>query len=177
MRSRHLIPRGIHLRLVIAISAVSIAAVAVSFVVVHERTAASLRNRIDRELNDQYAELQQHVLQRGRATDPATLAASSGRFVSRQQYHPEAPLLPVSPEGLPPVTNQTRIVDEELSESGSAPGEAGDESSEGIVNTGNGLSTLSTDETGKLRVLTEPIVAGGARIGTFRVADPLTSVD
>ena len=42
---------------------------------------------------------------------------------------------------------------------------------------GTGLTTISTDETGKLRVLTEPVVVDGARIGTFRVADPLTSVD
>ena len=39
------------------------------------------------------------------------------------------------------------------------------------------MTTISTDETGKLRVLTEPVVVGGTRIGTFRVADPLTSVD
>ena len=41
----------------------------------------------------------------------------------------------------------------------------------------DGLTTISTDETGKLRVLSEPIAVDGARIGTFRVADPLTSVD
>jgi two-component system OmpR family sensor kinase/two-component system sensor histidine kinase BaeS len=39
------------------------------------------------------------------------------------------------------------------------------------------LKTISTDETGRLRVLTEPVVVGGERIGTFRVADPLTSID
>ena len=39
------------------------------------------------------------------------------------------------------------------------------------------MTTISTDETGKLRVLTEPVVVGGTRIGTFRVADPLTSID
>ena len=33
------------------------------------------------------------------------------------------------------------------------------------------------EETGKLRVLTESIEAGGRRVGTFIVADPLSSVD
>ena len=66
-----LVPRGIRLRLGLAISAVSVAAVAASFFALHETTAANLRSRIDRELNDQYAEFQQHVLSGGRAHDPA----------------------------------------------------------------------------------------------------------
>ena len=161
----------------LAISAVSIAAVVASFVVVHARTAANLRNRIDHELNDQYAEFQHQVLQSGRVSDPAKLAAASERFVSGQRYHPEARIFVISPSGLPPVTNQARIVDEELAESRPGQGETGDESGGGIVDAGEGLSTVSTDETGKLRVLTQPIAVGGSRIGSFRVADPLTSVD
>ena len=80
------------------------------------------------------------------------------------------------PQGLAPVTNQTRIVDEELAESRRG-GESGEADAGGIVSAGDGLTTISTDETGKLRVLTEPVVVGGTRIGTFRVADPLTSMD
>ena len=82
----------------------------------------------------------------------------------------------VSPQGLAPITNQTGIVDEELAESRPG-GESGEADAGGIVSAGDGLTTISTDETGRLRVLTEPVVVGGARIGTFRVADPLTSID
>jgi two-component system OmpR family sensor kinase len=170
------IPRGIRLRLVLAISAVSIAAVAASFFALHETTAANLRSRIDRELNEQYAEFQQRVLSGGKVRDPAGLRAASERFVAGQRYHPEARIYLISPRGLVPVTNQTRIVDEELAESRS-DGESGEADAGGIVSAGDGLTTVSTDETGKLRVLTEPVVVGGTRIGTFRVADPLTSVD
>jgi two-component system, OmpR family, sensor kinase len=170
------VPRGIRLRLVLAISAVSIAAVAASFFALHETTAANLRSRIDRELNEQYAEFQQHVLSSGKVRNPAELQAASQRFVAGQRYHPEARIYLVSPQGLLPVTNQPRIVNEELTES-----RRGEESNEvdagGIVAAGDGLTTISTDETGKLRVLTEPVLVGGTRIGTFRVADPLTSVD
>jgi signal transduction histidine kinase len=173
---RRWVPRGIRLRLVLAISAVSVAAVAASFFALHETTAANLRSRIDRELNEQYSEFQQRVLASGRVSDPASLRAASERFVAGQRYHPEARIYVVSPPGVPPVTNQTRIVDEELSESRSG-GENGEADAGGIVSTEEGLTTISTDETGKLRVLTKPIVLGGARIGTFRVADPLTSVD
>src|SRR3954447_12332397 len=172
---RRWVPRGIRLRLVLAIATGSVGAVGGRFLALHARTAANLRSRIDRELNEQYAEFQQRVLASGRVTDPASLRGASERFVAGQRYHPEARIYVVAPQGGPPVTNQTRIVDEELSENRSG-GESG-EAHAGIVSTGEGLSTISTDETGKLRVLTQPIVVGGTQIGTFRVADPLTSVD
>ncbi len=173
---RRWVPRGIRLRLVLAISTVSVAAVTASFFALHATTAANLRSRIDRELNEQYAEFQQHVLSGGRVTDPAGLRAAGDRFVAGQRYHPEARIYLISPQGLPPVTNQTRTVDEELSESHSGH-ERGEADAGGIVSAGDGLTTISTDETGKLRVLTQPVVVDGTRVGTFRVADPLTSVD
>ena len=173
---RRWVPRGIRLRLVLAISAVSVAAVAASFFALHATTAASLRSRIDRELNEQYAEFQQHVLSSGRIADPASLRAAGDRFVASQRYHPEARIYMISPDGLAPVTNQARIVDEELAE-GRTSHEGGEGDAGGIVATGDGLTTISTDETGKLRVLTHPVVVDGTRVGTFRVADPLTSVD
>src|SRR5512132_1802689 len=114
---RRWVPRGIRLRLVLAISAVSIAAVAGSFFVLHETTAANLRSRIDRELDEQYAEFQQRVLSGGKVRDPAGLRVAGERFVAGQRYHPEARIYLISPTGLPPVTNQTQIVDEELAES------------------------------------------------------------
>src|SRR6266545_770795 len=149
---RRWVPRGIRLRLVLAISAVSVSAVAASFFALHETTAANLRSRIDRELNEQYAEFQQRVLSGDRVSDAASLRAASERFVGGQRYHPESRIFLIAPQGLAPVTNQTRIVDEELAESRSE-GENGEENTGGIVG------------------------AGGATIGTFRVADPLTSVD
>jgi len=180
------VPSGIRLRLVLAISAVSVAAVAASFFALHETTAANLRSRIDRELNEQYAEFQQRVLSNGKVRDPAALQGASQRFVAGQRYHPEARIYLItadqrrpqtSPPDLPPVTNQVRIVNEELAETHSGDSESGEAGAGGIVSAGDGLTTISTDETGKLRVLTEPITVGGTRIGVFRVADPLTSVD
>jgi heavy metal sensor kinase len=174
---RRWVPRGIRLRLVLAISAVSVAAVVASFVALHATMSASLSGRIDRELNDQYAEFQQRVLTNGKVRDPAGLRAASEGFISGQRYHPEARIFAITPEGLTPVTNQQRIVDEELQESQPGGSESDEAGTGGIVTAGPGLRTVSTDETGKLRVLTEPITVDGVRIGTFRVADPLTSVD
>jgi signal transduction histidine kinase len=174
---RRLIPRGIRLRLVLAISAVSVATVAASFAALHEATAANLRSRIDRELNDQYAEFQQQVLRNGHAQDPVGLEQAGLRYVKGQSYHPEARIFVISPQGLPPVTNQRRIIGEELAEVHRRGAEPREDTPGGIVDAGDGLTTISTDETGRLRVLSAPVVVGGTRIGTFRVADPLTSVD
>jgi hypothetical protein len=113
---RRWVPSGIRLRLVLAISAVSMAAVAASFFALHETTAANLRSRIDRELNEQYAEFQQRALSTGQVHDPASLGATSARFVAGQRYHPEARIYLIIPARLPPVTNQARIVNEELAE-------------------------------------------------------------
>src|SRR3954469_21655140 len=120
------VPRGIRLRLVLAISAVSVAAGVASFIALHATTSASLRGRIDRELNEQYAEFQQRVLSGGKVRDAAGLRAASERFVAGQRYHPEARIYVVSPKALASVTNQARIVDEELAESrrGGENGEA-----------------------------------------------------
>ena len=174
---RRLVPRGIRLRLVLAISAVSVAAVAASFFALHETTAANLRSRIDRELNEQYAEFQQRVLSGGKVRDPASLRAASERFVAGQRYHPEARIYLVSPAGTRPChqpePDRRRGARREPPEAARAARPMPAASSP----PGTGLTTISTDETGKLRVLTEPVVVAGTRIGTFRVADPLTSVD
>src|SRR4051812_33245769 len=122
---RSWVPTGIRLRLVLAISAVSMTVVAASFFALHETTAANLRSRIDRELNEQYAEFQQRVLSGGRVDGAAQLRAASERFVAGQRYHPEARIYLITPNGLPPVTNQNRIVNEELSESRAGNEESG----------------------------------------------------
>ncbi len=168
---------GIRVRLVLAISAVTMATVGASFFALHETTAANLRGRIDRELHEQYAEFQQRVLAGGAVRDPAALARASSRFLAAQRYQPEARIYVISPHGLAPVTNQQRVIAEELAEARSGRGEQGEAAGGGIVAAADGLSTVSTDETGKLRVLTEPVLVGGTRVGTFRAADPLTSVD
>ena len=171
------VPRGIRLRLVLAISAVSVAAVAASFFALHETTAANLRSRIDRELNEQYAEFQQRVLSSGKVRDPAGLQGGERALRRRAALPPRGPHL----SGLAPGTGPCHQPDPDRRRGARREplenGESGEADAGGIVSAGDGLTTISTDETGKLRVLTEPVVVGGTRIGTFRVADPLTSVD
>jgi signal transduction histidine kinase len=196
---------GLRLRLALAISAVSLAVVAGSFVALRESTGADLRDRIDQELEDQWAEFQAAVLD-GEALDRSSLARRSERFVRSQRYHPSSRIFLVQIEGRPVVTNQRAVVereeeneleelegDEEGSELREERAEAREERREeranaleetgealgerGLLDAPSGLATVSGAETGNLRVLSEPIRVGGRRIGAFRVADPLTPVE
>ena len=181
---RSLIPGGLRLRLVLAICAVTMATVAASFAALHQATSANLRDRIDRELNDQYSEFRQEVLDSGAASDPTALEKASKRFVSSQRYHPEARIFAIAIDGSPQVTNEREIVEREIEDGAAERDESENESANsedgaggGIIDAPDGRTTVSTEETGRLRVLSVPIEVDGTRAGTFRVADPLNSVD
>jgi heavy metal sensor kinase len=172
-------PRGIRLRLVLAISAVSAATVAASFVALHAGTGSDLRARIDDELRTQYAEFRQQVIDKGEARTPAELERASRQFVVGQRYHPESRIFAIGVQGQPEVTNQRAIVERELESSQAEQGETGEggEGTQlGLLDAPNGLSTVSNQEAGPLRVVSEPITSGPNRTGTFRAAVPLTSV-
>ena len=180
---RRLAPRSIRVRLVIAISAVSAAAVGASFFALHEVTGAELRDSIDEELRSQVAEFEQEV-PAGDWAEPPVLEAASQRFVNGQQYHPESRIFVIEVAGQPTVTNQQEIVEREAKEEASGGSEdAGEQEGEedehgaGLLRTPEGLATVSNEETGRLRVITQPLVVDGRQAGTFRAAAPLTSVD
>lgn len=171
---------SIRLRLVVAISGVAAVAVLASFLALHEVTGADLRGQVDDELREQAVEFDQLVPLADR-TDPARLEEASRRFVGGQAYHPESRIFAIQVEGGAEVTNQREIVESELEgeghEEGEGEGEEPEEAEPGLLDAPEGLTTISTEETGKLRVLTEPIEADGRQVGTLVVADPLTSVE
>jgi two-component system OmpR family sensor kinase len=176
---RRFVPQGIRLRLVLAISAVSAVAVGASFIALHAGTGSDLRASIDDDLRTEYADFQQHVIDKGDANTPAQLEAASRRFVTGQRYHPESRIFAIGVKGMPEVTNQRAIVEKELEgrsgEQGES-GEGGEGNHLGLLDAPDGLSTVSNHEAGQLRVLSEPIGSGANRIGTFRASVPLTSV-
>jgi len=171
---RRLVPDSIRVRLVLAISAVSAVALVASFFALHEATGSELRGNIDEQLFEQSAEFEQAVSAEDVST-PARLEKAARQFVSSQRYHPESRIFAIQVAGGPVVTNQREIVESELEdEEEDADEEA---SATGVLEARDGLSTLSTEETGRLRVLTVPIESGNRTVGTLRVADPLNSVD
>lgn len=166
---------GLRLRLALAISAVSLAVVGGSFVALRESTAADLRHRIDRELREQAAEFDQQVGTGVRT--PAQLRSLSQRFLRSQRYHAKSRIFLISVTGGRPVTNQREVVERDLENESGADTDHESAEAGRLLSAPVGLSNRSMPETGGLRVLTEPVVGAGHRLGTFRVADPLRAVE
>ena len=56
-------------------------------------------------------------------------------------------------------------------------GGEGGERSASLIDAPGGLANVSTEEAGRLRVYSHPILADGKRLGTFRVADPRAPIE
>lgn len=171
---------GLRLRLTLAIAAVSLGVVAVSFLVLREETGSHLRDGIDRQLRDQLREFRAAIPAHARPT-PEAMARRARRFVASQGYHASSRIFAISVPGQPLVSNQPKVLERETEREHPAEGAAGGETPEELGETGllrapDGLATVSGKETGALRVLSAPI-GSAAGLGTFRVADPLRPVD
>jgi signal transduction histidine kinase len=171
------LPGGLRLRLTLAICGVSLAVVAGSFLALRATTQADLRDRIDQELRDQHDEFDAAVPPAQRRTS-ASLERASRRFLSEQGYHASSRIFAIQPHGQALVTNQPDLLRRDSEHDGSGTDETTEELGEsGLLDAPDGLADVSGPETGALRVLTAPIDAGARRVGTFRVADPLRSVE
>jgi signal transduction histidine kinase len=167
---------GLRVRLALVISAVSVALLAASFFALRASTGSALQDRIDGELGEQWVEFLTSVRPREPGLDAAELERRTRRFLREQRYHARSRIFAVDVTGADVITNERRVVDgEELRERADDRSEELEE--HGLLDAPAGLSTASGEETGRLRVLTEPIRAGSRRLGTFRVADPLEPVE
>ena len=169
---------GLRLRLAIAISVVSLAVLGAAFLALRESTGSDLRDRIDRELREQYTEFQDAVLNTP-VRDSRDLERRSKRFIASQSYHPKSRIFLIQAAGGDTVTNENTIIEREVEGQG-GEGKDGvdhDLAESGLLHAPPGLATISVEEAGKVRVLSEPIDGNGARLGMFRTADPLQTVD
>src|SRR5436190_2577323 len=157
-------------RLAAAIALVTIAALAGSFFALHERTGSDLQSRIDANLKEQFGEFRQEALDE--ATSPSELEPAARRFLFNQRYRPESRIFIIDVNGQPPVTNERRVVQQEVAHS---TGEPADRAT--LLTAPDGFANVDTEETGSLRVYSRPIDAGGKRLGTFRAADPRAPID
>ena len=168
---------GLRPRLAIAISAVSLAVLGAAFLALRESTGSDLRDRIDRELGEQYAEFQDAVLSTA-VHDGGEFERRSERFIASQSYHPKSRIFLVQVDGGRTVTNENTLLEREAE--GESEGEDGADhelAESGLLHAPPGLATVSTEEAGNVRVLSEPIDGIGGELGTFRVADPLETVE
>ena len=169
MSSRPL-PGGLRTQLAVAIALVTVLAVAASFLALYNGTSSRLQAQVDSELKTQQAEWRQFAATADIST-PAALKDAASRFIAAQRYHAESLIIVVQPRTGGTVSNDPEIVVREEAREHS-PNEA-----TGLLDSAPGISTLPVAEAGSMRVLAYPIYAGGQRVGTLRVANPLTPVE
>jgi two-component system OmpR family sensor kinase len=172
-------------RLAATISVVTMAALAGSFFVAHQRQGSDLQRRIDSDLMEQYGEFRQQALKS--VSGKKDLAREAQAFITGQRYHPESRIFLIEVAGGPDVTNEKQVVEREVEieqgetekegTGGGGKGTDDDTRAASLIDAPVGLTDVSTEEAGRLRVYSQPIVAGGRRLGTFRVADPRAPID
>jgi signal transduction histidine kinase len=153
----------------LAIALVTAAGVLASFLALYGGTTSRLRGQVDAQLRTQAAEWRQFTIGAGLST-PAALERTARRFIASQRYHAESLINVVQVKGGTTVTNHPEIL---AREEGRGEGPGGPV---GLLDTPLGISTAPVAEAGNMRVLAQPIVNGRARVGTLRVANPLTPV-
>jgi signal transduction histidine kinase len=167
--ARWLVPRSLWAQLALAISLVTILAVGASFLALYSGTSDRLQAQIDSGLRTQLAEWRQLTAGSDLST-PGAVERAARRFIAGQRYHAESLLIVVQAAGGPTVSNNADLLAAEEARERGEPEEAG------LLQSPSGLATTSVAEAGSMRVLSTPIEHGGRRVGTLRVADPLTPV-
>ncbi len=162
-------PGSLRTQLALAIALVTVLAVGASFLALYNGTSSRLRAQIDSQLRTQAAEWRQFTAHADFRA-PATLERTAIRFIASQRYHAESLIIVVQVSGGHAVSNNSELLARE---------EAREQSlheTTGLLDSATGLATVSVAEAGTMRVLAQPIYYGARRVGTLRVANPLTLV-
>jgi two-component system, OmpR family, sensor kinase len=168
--ARRSLNAGLRAELATAIALVTAIAVGASFLALYSGIGSRLRAQLDSQLKSQAGEWRQSVA----GTDLSTAAAleqAAQRFIADQRYHAEAQIIAIQANGGRTITNHPEVVGPEEKRERAAPETAG------LFDAPLGLATSSAAGAGSVRVLSEPVLAHGRRVGTLRLAEPLTPVD
>ena len=163
--ARRLLPGGLRGQLALAIALVTLLAVGATFLALYSGTSSRLRAQIDAQLHTQAAEWRLFAARHDLRT-PARLERAARRFIAAQRYHAEALIVAVQVVGGKAVSSNPELVAREAHDEGARQ-------ATGLLNSPVGLANASVEEAGPMRVLAKPIEAGGRRVGTLRVANPL----
>jgi two-component system OmpR family sensor kinase len=164
-----LFPTGLRAQLALAISLVTALGIGASFVALYNGTSARLRSQIDSQLRTQAAEWRQFTANAD-VSSTTSLERTARRFIAAQRYHAESLINVVQVTGGRTVSSNPELVglEEARARSGNEPA--------GLLNSPVGISTASVPEAGSMRVLAQPIRYDNVRVGTLRIANPLTPV-
>jgi two-component system OmpR family sensor kinase len=167
---------SIQTRLAIAIPALTVVILGLSFFAVYRGVTAELQSGIEQTLDEEVRHYGNAVVEK--LTAESQLEPASKLFVFRQGFDPSSPILAIELRSGNQITNQEEILRrelrEEVREGERAPN--GRIGASALLNAQPGLSTVSIEDVGSLRVVSEPIFLDGGRIGTFRAALSLDPV-
>jgi two-component system OmpR family sensor kinase len=163
--NRRLPHGGLRAQLAVAIAMVTLLAVGASFLALYGQTGSRLRGELDTQLRTQATDWRLFIAG-AELNTPAAVERAAARFIAAQGYHAESQVVVVEVDGGRTVSNDSEL----LAHEGSRP------TDRGLRNTPIGLATASVADAGKMRVLAQAIYSGPRRVGTFRIADPLSSV-
>ena len=167
--ARRLVPGSLRAQLALTIALVTVLAVGVSFIALYNGTSARLQAQIDSQLRTQLAEWRQ-LTARSDLSTPGAVKRTAAQFIAGQRYHAESLLIVLQVAGGPTVSNNAELLAAEEAR------ERSEREATGLLNSPTGLATASVAEAGSMRVLATPIDYRGRRVGTLRVANPLTPV-
>ena len=163
------LPGGLRAQLAVAIALVTSVAVGASFLALYSGTSSRLQKQVDAELRTQVSEWRQ-LTARADLSTPILLERTASQFIAAQRYHAESLLIVVQVAGGQTVSNNSELLTLEERREQNTP------ESIGLLDSPTGLTTASVAEAGAMRVLATPIDFAGRRVGTLRVANPLTPV-
>jgi two-component system OmpR family sensor kinase len=162
-------------RLSIAIAAILVAAVGVTFLVIYRGTGSTLRAGVDTELREE-GQAFAHGLAQARDLD--ALAAAGRSYVESQRFGPSARLLVLRLQDGRIATNDPELLGlrKDLDRESGDVQRREDAQIRDLLSSQPGFSTVRLEDTGAVRVITTPVERGGKRVGVLRVGEPLASV-
>jgi two-component system, OmpR family, sensor kinase len=167
---KRLFPSSLRAQLALAIAFVTAIGIAASFVALYSGTSSRLRAQIDTALRTQVAEWNQFAA-RANLTSAAALRRAATQFIAGQRYHAESLIIVVQPSGGRTVSNNGELIARQEVIERTAAGETSR-----LLDAPVGFSTATVAEAGTMRILSQPIVSAGTRVGVLRVANPLKPV-
>jgi two-component system, OmpR family, sensor kinase len=159
---------SIRWHLVAWVTGVLIAALAVTFVVVYERTGQELRAQIDHDVAGDLGQLSQAVRALP-AQSPKALLSEIGTYVRAQPYTGTSSLMFASIPGHGSVSNHPELLGSSTPDDGESAAEQAQENAQGraLLNGPSGLSTRKVADVGKVRIDERVVRVGGlpVRVG------------
>lgn len=168
--ARRLVPGGLRAQMALAIALVTTVGVGASFLALYSGTGSRLRAQIDAQLRTQADEWKMFSAH-SRLSPPAALERVATQFIAGQRYHAESLIIAVQVAGGRTVSNDSQLVAVERAR------ERTEHEAVGLLDSPTGVATATVAEAGNMRVLSEPIRSDGRRVGTLRLANPLTPVN